>query len=81
MKIRTNTPNAIEALIANGASPSQLAAEWGFDSTSSITQLKSFTYVPTYEKARLIAVTLGWKSAGAVIDYWAARVEERKAAL
>lgn len=79
MRIKRSTENPIEELIARGVSPSQLAAEWGFDSTSSITQLKSFTYVPPYEKAKLIAVTFGWKSAGEVIDYWAAKVDPRGA--
>lgn len=78
MKIKPNSRNPIADLIASGATPMQLATAWGYSSTSAITQLKQFEFVPPGEKAEKMAKSFGWASAGVVVDFWLKRSKARK---
>jgi hypothetical protein len=80
VKVKTTTANPIEDLLDSGMTVPQLAHEWGYSSTASIGLLRNFEYVPPADRAAKMAATFGWKSAGVVIDYWAAKAAERKAA-
>jgi hypothetical protein len=69
----------IEILRNGGWTDAQMAVAWGLRSTDSVRKLRIFKYVPSYDTAKAMAATFGWSSAGEVIDYWAVRVEARKA--
>lgn len=80
IRVPRTVKNPIAYLIVRGFTLIRLAKEWGYSSTASIGLLRNFEYVPPADRAAKMAATLGWKSAGQVIDYWAERVIARDAA-
>lgn len=77
VKIKRTSKNPITDLIERGMSLAEIAVAWQYKSDAVIRLLRNFDYVPPHDKAALMARTFGWRSAGQVIDFWAAKMDAR----
>ena len=71
--VRRNSDDPIGDLLESGWTYPSLAAAWGLSSDSTVRKMRTFNHIPRAPLAAKIAATLGWSSAGDVVDTWLKR--------